>query len=260
MSRKVSMIYFSATNGTEKIVKKIAEGISDNFNEYNITLPVNREEELTFGANDLLIVGVPVYAGRVPGFLADYFFKIKGNRTPAIFVTVYGNRDYEDALLELKCIFEGNGFIGIAAGAFIGEHSNTSIVGTNRPDIKDLQIAKKFGAEIKNKLDNNNNLLLTELIVKGNIPFKERPKAPLIAPNTSDACTNCGICAKNCPMGAIDFNDFKVVDAQKCIRCCSCIKRCPTNAKSINHEMFTKITQGLIDNFSTLRKEPEHFI
>lgn len=261
MNKKLNVLYFSATDGTAKVVKGVAEGISDYYKEYNITLPNNRHDAVTFDSNDLVIVGVPVYAGRVPKFLNDYFLNVKGNNTPAVFITVYGNRNYDDALIELKDTFESNGFIGVSAGAFIAEHSNTPKVGTNRPDDNDLETAKKFGTDIKNKLENLKDILqLPKLIIKGSFPYKERTSAPPIVPDTSDDCINCGICAKYCPMGAINFNNFKDIDPAKCVRCCSCIKRCPVNAKSINHEVFNKITKGLIDNFSILRNEPECFL
>lgn len=261
MNKQVSILYFSATKGTEMVIRGIAEGIGNHFNEYNITLPNNRKEEVHFGPNDLVIIGFPVYAGRIPAFLMDYILKIKGDNTPAVFLTVYGNRHYDDALLELKNTFEENGFIGIAAGAFVAEHSNTSKVGTNRPDVKDLELAKEFGVKIKNKINQNiDKDQLSDLIVKGSFPYKERPNTPPIAPTTSSNCINCGICANHCPTGAINFNDYSDIDATKCVRCCSCIKRCPVNAKSINHEIFNKITQGLIQNFSSVRKEPEWFI
>lgn len=261
MSKQLSVLYFSATSGTEKIVKSVADGVADSYREYNITLPINREKGITFDSNDLVIVGVPVYAGRVPKFLIDFFENVKGNNTFAVFIAVYGNRNYDDALIELKDVFENNGFIGMSAGAFIAEHSNTTKVGTNRPDSKDLDKARKFGADIKNKLENLDNLSsLSKITVKGNIPYKERMPAPPMVPDTNDACTECGICAKYCPMGAISFTNFKDIEPAKCVRCCSCIKKCPVNAKSINHEMFIKITNGLIDNFSTVRNEPEFFI
>ncbi len=261
MDKQLSVLYFSATDSTAKVIKEIAASISDSFKEYNITLPINRQKEVAFGSNDLVIVGLPVYAGRVPAFLMDYLVKVKGNDTPAIFITVYGNRNYDDALLELKDTFEKNGFIGIAGGAFIAEHSYTDKVGTGRPDADDLKIAREFGAEIRNKLESNEDVLqLSKLIVKGNFPYKERIPAAPMSPETKDNCINCGICAKHCPMGAIDFNDYKKAEASKCVKCCSCIRRCPLKAKSINHEIFKKFTQGLIDNFSTVRHEPELFI
>ncbi len=261
MERELSIVYFSATDGTKKVVKGIAEGISGSYKEYNITLPSSRQEELVFGTNELVIVGVPVYAGRVPVFLMEYLLKLKGNNTPAIFVTVYGNRNYDDALLELKDEMEKNGFIGVAAGAFIGEHSTTAKVGTGRPDTDDLELAQKFGLEIKNKLEDVIDIAnLPKLTVKGNFPYKEIMQAPPMAPDTNNDCVNCGICAKNCPVSAINFENCKDVDATKCVRCCSCIKRCPLNAKAMNHEMFNKMANLLVQNFSAVRQEPEYFI
>lgn len=261
MDKQLSLIYFSATDTTAKVVKEVANSISNTFKEYDITLPDNRQNDLSFSNNDLVIVGVPVYAGRVPDFLVDYFAKVKGNNTLAVFIVVYGNRDYDDALLELKNTFEKNGFIGIAGGAFIGEHSDTSKVATGRPDAKDLQIAKSFGIKITEKLNNTEkNLIEAKLAVKGRYPYKERASFPLMAPVTNDKCINCGICAAHCPVSAISFGNFKDADPQKCIRCCSCIKRCPVNAKAINHEAFKKITEMLLNNCTSYRHEPELFI
>lgn len=261
MGRNINLIYFSATDTTYHIVRKIAEGISDNVKEHNLTIPANRKKELHFEADDVVIVGVPVYAGRVPGFLEDCFNNIKGNGTKAVFIAVYGDRAYEDALLELKDIFDRNGFIGIAGGAFIGEHSYTSKVGTGRPDEDDLKIAQDFGNKIGEKLRRiDANEAINALTVKGNFPYKEKGDAPKVAPVTDEKCTSCGICAKYCPMEAISFNDFKQADALKCIKCCSCIRRCPVGAKKMDNEFIKNITQRLIDNCSKNRCEPELFI
>lgn len=263
MDNKLNLLIFSPTDTTAKTVRSIAHGINENFSEYNITLPDNRNSEIIFNENDVVIIGVPVYAGRVPALLSDYFTKIKGNHTLAVFVVVYGNRDYDDALLELKNIFEERGFIGIAAGAFIGEHSYTNKVGTGRPDQADLELARNFGIKIREKLTQLKDHPVTEtaaLAVKGNYPYKERTSMPPTKPETSDQCISCGICAENCPTGAIDMKDYSEVDAAKCIRCCSCVKKCPVDAKAYNHELVQKITQNLIEKFSMVRHEPELFI
>ena len=146
MNYNINALYFSPTSTTAKIVKTIANGICESYKEYNLTLPDKREEYqgLTFGSDDIVVIGVPVYKGRIPECLVDYFSKFTGNNTKAIFTVVYGNREYDDALLELKNIFEERGFIGIAVGAFIGEHSNTSLVAGGRPDMDDLNIAMHF--------------------------------------------------------------------------------------------------------------------
>ena len=40
-------------------------------------------------------------------------------------------------------------------------------------------------------------------------------------------CILCGICAKNCPTGAIAMDAYITVDADKCIGCGTCAEKCP---------------------------------
>lgn len=129
MNMNINSMYFSATDTTKKVVTGIAQKISEkidwgkSINNIDFTLPGVREKSVSFSEKDLVIFGVPVYAGRVPNVLIKYLNTISGNGALAIPVVVYGNRNYDDALIELKDILESNGFIVIAAGAFIGEHS-----------------------------------------------------------------------------------------------------------------------------------------
>jgi len=89
------------------------------------------------GARDLAIIGVPVYAGRVPEIAAHRLKEIKGAGTPAVVVAVYGNREFEDALVEMRDIAIAQGFEVVAAGAFIAEHSFSTDelpIAAGRPD------------------------------------------------------------------------------------------------------------------------------
>lgn len=261
MYKKVNALYFSATGMVGKVVREIAKSLDKNYETYNITFPKAREKSIEFTDQDIVVIGVPVYAGRVPELVADYFKKVSGDNTLAIFVAVYGNRDYEDALVELRDIFEEKGFIGVAACSFIGEHSYTAEVGTGRPDEMDLNIARDFTEKIKAKLTRTQSKdELDFFFVKGNVPYKERKDFPEMAPYTDDSCINCEVCAKFCPTGAISFQDFSDIDSKKCIACCSCIKRCPVDSKSMHHEFFNMIKERLITNCKEIRKEPELFL
>ncbi len=260
MIKSVHTLYFSPTGTTEKIVKEVGRALGYPIHDHNITLPSGRMAPLEIQENELLIVGVPVYSGRVPETVTEYLQKIKGNQTKAVFVVVYGNRAYEDALLELKNTLEGNGFAGIAGGAFVGEHSYTKLVAEARPDEEDLERAYNFGTEVKNLMTQlKNSSLIVELSVNGKQPYREKMALPPMAPETLESCTKCGLCAKVCPTGAIDPLDFSHTDGTKCIRCCACVKNCPVNAKVFNNEFITKITQTLIQNCSAVRKNPEVF-
>ena len=262
MKKNLNLLYFSPTDGTKKVVKEIAKGMNLEYRDFNITLPENRKDEICFDKNDIVIIGTPTYAGRFPKLLYPYVEKIKGNNSLAVFVATYGNRDYEDSLLELKNIFEDNGFKTLAASTFVTEHSSTSKLATKRPNEKDLSIAYEFGEKIKAKLDNLNNLVELKYInVPGKFPYvvKNIPMVPM-APETNDTCVNCGICAKHCPTSAIDFDNCKNIDENKCIKCCSCIKRCPFNSKKIEHIAFKNMQNMLETNFAHIERNPEIFI
>lgn len=72
---------------------------------------------------DVLLLSMPVYGGFIPKICVPMAEKLKGSSTPAIIFVVYGNRHYDNALLQMKDILTKQGFIVIAAGAFIAEHS-----------------------------------------------------------------------------------------------------------------------------------------
>lgn len=259
---KVNLIYFSATNRTAKVVKEIGSAISSDLFENDITLEENRNDELVFTEKDLVIIGIPVYAGRVPKFLIDYFKKVKGNNTLAIFVVTYGNRAYEDALLELKNTFEENGFIGVGAAAFVGEHSYTELLGNGRPNKEDLEKAKNFGNKVKLKIDSIKDVSEIEnLSVPGNYPYvvKVNKMTPM-APETNDNCIDCGMCANACPTNAISKDDCRITNKEKCIKCCRCIRNCPMNAKEMTNSSYIEMKDFLIKNWSNVYNTPEFYI
>ena len=46
-------------------------------------------------------------------------------------------------------------------------------------------------------------------------------------------CKACGVCAENCPAGAITLKEYAVMDEEKCIGCATCIAVCPYGAVEI---------------------------
>ena len=156
MSSIVRAVYFSPTRTTKTIVQEVAGALAApldaSVEAVSLTLPAQRPADVSCAADDVLVFGFPVYAGRVPVLLRDEFAHLEGRGTPAVVVGLYGNRAFDDALLEAADLLEERGFNVTAAGAFIGEHSLTARVGTGRPDDADIAVAQRFGADLGERL------------------------------------------------------------------------------------------------------------
>jgi flavodoxin len=154
--KRIGIIVFSPTGTTEQNCMAIAEAIPDSRAEIlNITYPGGRQVFLAEPASlvdpyDRIIVGAPVYAGKIPAFAREILEQIPGKGRPATVVAVYGNRDYGIAVKTLADILSASGFVVDSAGAFIGEHSYSEAipVAVGRPDELDLQKAREFGSRL----------------------------------------------------------------------------------------------------------------
>ena len=167
------IVYFSPTGGTRKAAYIIGKEIDPQATEIDITDHTRQQNSYELNGEDILLVAVPVYGGRVPSVAIDRLKRITGYNTPAILVVVYGNRDYDDALLELKTTMESNGFQTVACIACIAEHSIMRVYAKGRPDSDDETILKNFSEQIKTKLVQlKNGESFTEIQVKGNADYK----------------------------------------------------------------------------------------
>ncbi len=91
-----------------------------------------------------MVFGTPTYAGRVPNVLLKYLATVKGNGAAAMPVVTFGNRAFDDSLIELRDILRDNGFRPFAAAAFVGEHSFSTTLAAGRPDADDLRLRRSL--------------------------------------------------------------------------------------------------------------------
>lgn len=270
--KQVWGVYYSATGSTEKLVKFFSTVLAAclhvpvKFRPLNS--PADRQPTQSFTDSDLLVVGTPTYAGKVPNKLLPAFQScLLGNDTPAVAMVSFGNRSYDHALAELCFVLEQNGFHTVGAAACVAQHAMAAQLAANRPTSEDLQFMGRFAEKLAGKLDaadalppplcvpgDANAAYYTPLDLQGRkaVFLKATPKTDV------EKCTNCKICAYVCPMGSIDPNDVTNITGI-CIKCHACIKRCPAHAKYFDDDALLSHIAMLCANY-TAAKPYETFL
>ena len=157
MFKEVSLVYFSSTKTTQRTVRAIGRALAKAFDipvqEYDFTLPNARSRKLHFASDQLVVVGSPVYGGVMPLLVREYLAQhVTGEKTACVLAAVYGNRNFDDCLVEMQDLMEENGFVVTAAAACIGEHSYSTAIASGRPNAQDLALAEEFGKQVAQKL------------------------------------------------------------------------------------------------------------
>lgn len=252
---KIYEITFSPTGGTKRVADFLSNELSRDITDIDLSNGNENLNKYSLTNEDTVLIAVPSYSGRVPSTAAERIAKIQGNGAKAIIVCVYGNRAYEDTLAELQDIVQQAGFIVISAIAAIAEHSIAHRYATNRPDKDDYRHLRVFAEQIGDKLRKNDFSTPT---IPGNRPYRKAANAGIV-PKATKACTQCGLCASRCPVGAIDKNNPEKVDKKACISCMRCVTMCPHHARKVNG-LLLAIVNMMLKKACTVRKEPELYL
>lgn len=271
--KQVWAVYFSGTGTTERTVRHIAgaiaRGLELPLESLDFTRPQIRQQEYVFCETDLVVLGTPVYAGRVPNVLLPFLReKLQGGGALAVPVVLFGNRNYDDALVELRNLLTEDGFTCMAAAAFVGEHSFSRTLGAGRPDAADEALMSAFSARVLEKLRQTPNGDFVTVPVRGEEPIRpyytprDRHGKPInilkVKPRTDmSRCHGCGLCVGLCPMGSIDPQNPAQVTGI-CIKCCACVKKCPTGAKFFDDAGYL-YHQHELEEIYARRAEAEYF-
>ena len=248
-------ITFSPTGGTKKVANFLANELSLDITAIDLSNVNENFYKYSLTNEDIAIIAVPSYSGRVPSVTIERILKIQGNGAKAIIVCVYGNRAYEDTLVELQDVVQQAGFLVISAIAAIAEHSIAHRYATNRPDMNDYRILKEFAGKISDKLKKNDFSTPT---IPGNRPYRKAGNAGIV-PKATKACTKCNLCASKCPVGAIDKNNPTKVNKKVCISCMRCVTVCPHHARKVNG-LLLAIVNMMLKKACTVRKECELYL
>jgi hypothetical protein len=270
---RVIGVFWSATGNTRQLVLNIGSGLASrvacDFQEVDFTPKAAREQTYSFREGDVVIVGSPTYAGKLPNkILPDFQEKLKGNGAVAVAVVTYGNRSFDNSLAELKHTLEADGFFVAGAAAFACRHAFTDMLGGGRPSKEDFAEAEEFQKKLAVRLQGENPSEWS-VSVPGN------PEAPYYVPLGTDgqpakflkakpmtdmeACTNCGICVGLCPMQSISAEHVSQVPGI-CIKCQACVRGCPEGAKYFDDPAFLSHVEMLTLNYASPLKENRFFL
>ena len=244
---KVFDIVFSPTGGTEKASGYIANTLEGETVAVDLTDSGLGFRTVAMTKEDVAVIAVPSYGGRVPTVAAERLGMMRGNGAQAVLVCAYGNRAYEDTLVELEDAAKGAGFRVIAAVSAIAEHSIVRQFAAGRPDRQDAAQLAGFANQIQQKISAGDAS-----------PYKKTGGTGMV-PKATKECTACGACAAACPVGAIDKDDPKRVDKKACISCMRCVAVCPRGARAVNPVMLSAATK-MLSKVCAERKECELFI
>lgn len=242
------VLTFSPTGGTANVMNILAR-------EFGATREIDlcRDADgIIFRSDDLVLIGLPSYGGRIPGVAGERIRRFDGGGAKCVLVAVYGNRAIDDTLIEMKDLAESRGFRVIGAISAVAEHSIMRHVAQGRPDAGDQAELKDFARQIMAKADTDR-----DVPVPGKRPYKDFGGAGMFP--VAEGCAACCLCAEQCPVGAIPTDSPDSTDRDKCICCMRCVEICPVQARKRDPIALNNTIQRL-DKFVSGRKPNELFI
>jgi ferredoxin len=248
---RIAIIVFSPHGNTIKVAGAVKEGfLSQGIEPTVIDLtgaPWHEIRDFTYSMlndYDLLVLGSPVYAGRVIEPIEIFLSGLPDTeaKLAAVFVTyglISGN-----ALVHAAKQLSKKGYAILGAAKIVASHSMVFEDERDqfilRPSQEDLELATTFGRVL---VDRTNHSGLERVPVDMLKPkkslavrifnrFMATRFGMAILPHvrfTRETCIQCGRCAESCPVKILTLDPYpRQVGA--CIRCYNCVRMCPTGA------------------------------
>lgn len=237
---KVIKLVFSPTGTSQQVADALAKGLGQDIVSVDLCDISLDPASVAVGPEDICVIAAPVYGGRIPAVAAGRIAAVKGNGAAAVLAAVYGNRHYDDALVELYDLAIAAGFKPCAGVTAVAEHNIARRVAAGRPDADDKAQLEEYGRKIIAAAPWGG-----ELTLPGNRPYKQTKGGGGPKPQVGEGCISCGICAQRCPVGAIPAEAPNTTDMDKCMGCQRCIAICPVGARALDPAVAAGSAQRL---------------
>lgn len=248
-------IIFSPTGGTRATAEAVTGCWEGPVETVDLCAPPGAPVEASLAPEDLTLIAVPSYAGRVPALAAERLGRLEGNGAACVLLCVYGNRAYDDTLVEMADLAQARGFRVIAGVAAVAEHSIARKIAAGRPDEADREVLGEMSGKILEKFRSGAG---GSVQLPGNRPYRKRGGGGMV-PHAGKGCVECGLCAAQCPAGAIDPASVREADKARCISCMRCVSVCPKGVRKLNAAVLAGAS-AMLQKVCGGRKECELFL
>ncbi len=268
MDRKQrSIIVYSSPAGTTRHVAEVIKTmLEDTGCSYEI-FDLGRKEDCQrleiaqddFAAGDSLWIGSPVYTYHALPRVTEFIAGLPRDRgVLAVPFVTWGAVSSGLALSEMGRQLEDKGYLLAGAAKIAALHSLLwqvkNPLGHGRPDGIDDVLIRDFVKKVQAKInsdkfdacsveDLNYQPEAAQKAMKEMSLEKARPMFPEIEAD-KDLCTQCGECAKVCPVQAVNCSPYPEIGA-KCIFCFNCVRLCEENAFKIDLSPFFDRLRGM---------------
>jgi ferredoxin len=248
---RTAIIVFSPHGNTLKVAGAVKEGfLSQGIEPTLIDLTGAPWHEIrgfaysTLNDYDLLVLGSPVYAGRVIEPIETFLSGLPDTeaKLAAVFVTyglISGNALFHAARLLSKKGYEILGAAKIVAShSMVFEDERDQFI--LRPSQEDLELATTFGLVLVDKTNHSGLKRMPMDMLKPKKSLAVRIFNKFMATRfgmallphvrfTRETCIQCGQCAESCPVNILTLDPYPT-QVGDCIKCYNCVRICPTNA------------------------------
>ena len=216
----IAIIYFSGTGNTEtikKVIKDELKLLDNRVEEFNLANRSVREKFNDFEPYDAIIFGFPIYYWRAPRLVREWLANKEGNYHKCSVFFTYGGAHIGIAHNNIKRILDTINFKLVLSAEFLARHA-FNVAGfqfmENRPNDEDFSIAREFASISYHKfLDENTATISFDSPIKSDeevdgieVTFRRATPTPYI---NERLCTECGLCEKVCPTGAMEIQKLK---------------------------------------------------